>query len=415
MPHKAIPEGPLAPIPEPIRGAEPGTWAEHTMRRRLPEILRHAVDENDFNPSAREGLLRLAGSLPWAEIPELVEPHAPDAKGWQAYIHPYRGMNWLQVPWFFGETYFYRRILAELRYYLPESPYFGFDPFLTQKSRALDRLRSANQELIEVVNRWQAGKEDRKAVLNEILSAALWGNQGDLSNLPAESDRGGEGSGVWADTSRGLIVDEREEALGYICGGHPRGRRIDLVLDNVGLELICDLCLADTLLASGLADRVLVHLKPYPMLVSDATEPDFEGTVRWLLREGSAEMRSFGRRLTGHLQQSRITVTHEFFWSSPLSLWEMPERLRNFLGESHLVIFKGDLNYRRILGDRHWPFTTPFSDIVGHFPAAVLALRTAKAELACGLQPGQATALAEADPDWLTDGEWGMIQFWAPP
>jgi hypothetical protein len=415
MSRKAIPAGPSVAIPEPIRGTEPGTWAEHTMRRRLPDILRHVVEVNDFDPGMRERLLRLANSLPWGEIPELGEPYAPDAQSWQDYIRPYRGMNWLQVPWFFGETYFYRRILAELRYYSPESPYFGFDPFHIQKSRALDQSRDAIQELITRVNRWQAGIEDRKAVLGEVLSIDLWGNQGDLSNLPAARDEGWEGSAVWAETSRGLVVDERDEALNYIFGDYSPGRRIDMVLDNVGLELISDLCLADLLLAYELADQILLHLKPHPILVSDATQPDFEATIRWLLREGSAEMRDFGGRLSGHLQKSRMRVEDEFYWSSPLSLWEMPENLRALLGRSQLVVFKGDLNYRRILGDRHWPFTTPFEDVIGHFPSAALALRTAKAELACGLEAGQANALVEADPDWLTDGEWGMIQFWAPP
>jgi hypothetical protein len=182
----------------------------------------------------------------------------------------------------------------------------------------------------------------------------------------------------------------------------------------VGIELISDLCLADILLTFGSAGQVRIHPKPYPMFVSDAIVPDISRTLTWLQREGTPDLLSFSERLQSHLEHSRMDVRAESFWASPCSLWEMPHDLRGMLGESRLVIFKGDLNYRRMLGDRHWPFATPFKDIVSYFPAALLALRTCKAELACGLEAGQADRLGEIDPSWLTDGDWGMIQFWAP-
>jgi hypothetical protein len=40
-----------------------------------------------------------------------------------------------------------------------------------------------------------------------------------------------------------------------------------------------------------------------------------------------------------------------------------------------------------------------------------LALRVCKAELAVGLEPGQAEEMARRDPDWLFNGRWGMIQY----
>ena len=40
-----------------------------------------------------------------------------------------------------------------------------------------------------------------------------------------------------------------------------RGGRMDLVLDNAGFELVTDLCLADFLVTSGLASKVVLHAK----------------------------------------------------------------------------------------------------------------------------------------------------------
>jgi hypothetical protein len=85
--------------------------------------------------------------------------------------------------------------------------------------------------------------------------------------------------------------------------------------------------------------------------------------------------------------------------------------MRQALAESNLLIFKGDANYRRLLGDRHWPYTTPFAAIVHNPPAPVLALRTLKAELAAGLQREQISRLDRREPEWMVNGRWGVIQF----
>ncbi|MBD3562999.1 hypothetical protein H6S82_29775, partial [Planktothrix sp. FACHB-1355] len=41
----------------------------------------------------------------------------------------------------------------------------------------------------------------------------------------------------------------------------------------------------------------------------------------------------------------------------------------------------------------------------------LVALRTLKSELAAGLQTAQIEMLNHQDPDWLTNGQWGVIQF----
>lgn len=49
-----------------------------------------------------------------------------------------------------------------------------------------------------------------------------------------------------------------------------------MVLDNSGLELFTDLCLAEYLLSSGLAGKVTLHGKVAPYFVSDTLEGDLE-------------------------------------------------------------------------------------------------------------------------------------------
>jgi hypothetical protein len=92
----------------------------------------------------------------------------------------------------------------------------------------------------------------------------------------------------------------------------------------------------------------------------------------------------------------------------------MPEELRTELAPSHLIFIKGDANYRRLLGNCNWPFTTRFEDIVCYFPAPFVALRTLKSEVAAGLQLAQIETLKQEDAQWLTNGQWGVIQFVDP-
>jgi hypothetical protein len=51
---------------------------------------------------------------------------------------------------------------------------------------------------------------------------------------------------------------------------------------------------------------------------------------------------------------------------------------------------------------------------VTYFPAPLLALRVLKAELALGLDAGKVEQLNSEDPEWLVNGNWGVIQFWNP-
>jgi len=74
------------------------------------------------------------------------------------------------------------------------------------------------------------------------------------------------------------------------------------------------------------------------------------------------------------------------------------------------VIVKGDANYRRLLGDARWPHTTPFAHAIRYFPSPLVVLRTLKAEIIVGLQPGQAEQLQAEDPAWLVNGKRGIIQ-----
>ena len=89
---------------------------------------------------------------------------------------------------------------------------------------------------------------------------------------------------------------------------------------------------------------------------------------------------------------------------------QFPPTLQEWLAGADLVILKGDVNYRRLLSDRHWPHTTSIEHIVAYFPASLLVIRTLKGEIIVGLEPGQAEGLSNTDPTWLINGKRGLVQ-----
>jgi hypothetical protein len=109
-----------------------------------------------------------------------------------------------------------------------------------------------------------------------------------------------------------------------------------------------------------------------------------------------------------------LVLEEHYFWNGPLHFPRFPDDLKDQLGRSDLVVLKGDLNYRRLLDDRRWDPATPMEAIVGYFPAALVTLRTTKSELITDIPPQTVKRLDAEDPNWLTEGRYGIIRYCDP-
>lgn len=191
----------------------------------------------------------------------------------------------------------------------------------------------------------------------------------------------------------------------------------DIVSDNAGYEIFADLCLADVLCTSSLADKVRFHVKALPWFISDTTKYDFYWVLQMLaeLSEQSSSLPALATKWEQYLQSGRWTVEAENFWTLPHPYNRMKATDHNLyikLSEATLVIFKGDLNYRKLVGETNWLPTESFANALqGFHPAPLVTLRTIKADLICGLQPGQADLIASKSHDWMTSGNYAVIQF----
>jgi uncharacterized protein with ATP-grasp and redox domains len=379
-------------LPPLLTTSEPGSFARSTIVDRKPQIIDQVIQDNDYPSGIVRALEDLKQELARMQV-RLLPDGEPDAGQWNQELAVYRGNTWLELPWYLAESYFYRRLLGAVRYFEP-GDWQVRDPFGLQKEK---QARAAVAWL--VTNGGQFQNAEPEELFAAYLHSCLWGNRADLSNLTIRVQA--QGGRATLGERHNILIDHTVEVADYLSVG---AGRVDFINDNTGLELLFDLTLADFLLRQGWAHRVVLHLKNRPFFVSDAMVQDVR-LLASLLPAGQLQ-----ERITHDLASGGLALESNPFWTTGLMFEQMPAPLRAELGSSDLVIIKGDVNYRRLLGDRHWPHDTSMESVTTHFPASFLVLRTLKGEIVVGLEPGQAQILAAKDPTWLINGRRGIVQ-----
>ena len=392
---------PAAKLPPPLSPADgPLTFTYDSVQRRLPLIVEAVIDNNPSYPADLVNDLRGLAAEIKAGKP-LVPLRNRDGV-WDAALAPLleQGDTWFSAPWWLSENYFYKRMLE-----LTDGPTSGADPFAQQKADSLAGAAGAFKAASE------AGLSEATE-LAPLVAASLWGNLADLSlsagaklvapdvasSGSSQQDNAGQSAMMLADDTPALC-----DAL-MAC----EGKEVLIVLDNCGLELVSDLLLVDGLLRIVKPQAVRLHAKDRPVFVSDVTPDDMAPTLDWLEQQGGAELAG---RLRAALDDGRLVVDAPDFYTTATPFWEMPASLRDAYGAASVVITKGDANYRRLLGDLHWPHDTNFAELMDYWPTSIAALRTCKSGVLVGVEPEVEAAAAAAHPDkWLVAGLYGCVQ-----
>lgn len=430
------PPASLARLNPPILNpAQEGSFARHTLLKRLPDTATRVLRDNEATlpQDAKDSLLSLSEEVPNVPLrtPDAVEGGATtDIKHfnqeWDRWTRERASGNWtIALPLISTEMYYYRRILDATKYFLPKDARHLMDPFESQKKSSLASalaskafLEAADKHLY-ALEHGPLAQPNLQALFLTLVHASLWSNQGDLALAPSDVSNVQMATQICTSASSKLLVDDTAAAFDLLLrrgadAGAAKGvERVDIINDNSGVELLCDLVLADFLLAHHLAQAVRLHVKGEPLFVSDAMPKDVSSHLEALsLPPAPAPLQALAQRLRQGIEQGRLQVQSHMFWTAPRLFWEMPLSLASELSQAALVVVKGDANYRRLVGDRQWDWLTPLPEVIGDwFPSSALVLRTFKAEIAVGLREGQAAAAAEADPEWLTNGKFASIQF----
>ncbi|MFE4513490.1 damage-control phosphatase ARMT1 family protein [Kitasatospora sp. NPDC056783] len=382
---------PTAPV---ILSGTPGTFARDVFHERHPKLVRQVLDALPYRPAQRAAIEALLAEST-SGVLEPLGTCAHDHQQWLEWGEGMFGRPWGEAPFLWAESYFYRRLLEATGYFRPGA-WQGIDPFAPFKDAELAGP-AVDEELAALDELPALSTEKRGEVL---LSSALWGNRADLSFRITAST---------ADAPVPALIADDSPLL-WTTLTTARDPKVYVIADNAGRELLPDLVLIDHLLTSGLAAEVVLYVKPSPYYVSDATTADVLATVHRLRRAPAREAELIGRRLWHAMNTGTLTVrTHPFF-CAPLPFHDMPADLRNELSDATLTITKGDLNYRRLVGDQLWDATTPFAERAGHFPSPVAALRTLKSDVIVGLDAPVLAGLDATGEPWRTSGRFGLIQ-----
>ncbi|KZT38776.1 DUF89 domain-containing protein [Sistotremastrum suecicum HHB10207 ss-3] len=355
--------------------------------------------------------------------------------------------SWFKAPWLFAECYLYRLMRT---WFAPTKHWNNFDPFFAQKEDSFRGSAAAVYQLASMMQELESEKEAlikepaRLEVLwDEMIQMCLWGNATDLSLLTNLTHEDIEKLQTVEKETRDarkefILCDDSDAAWEALKSGSDR---VDFILDNAGFEFFTDLVFADFLVTyTPYISRVVFHPKTIPWFVSDVNPPDLDSLLRALSSPSSFfstppspfqasavsalvsrwkryfEEGSFSfsvPRETGYGEKSGAD-----FWTDPRAYWNLhlddPEGLKSLEGCA-VVVFKGDLNFRKLTGDVKWPCSTPFAEALGPLRGRIpiLSLRTNKADVIVNVSEDVARDVERKDEKWRVNGKYALILFCA--
>ncbi|MCJ1353227.1 MAG: hypothetical protein MMC33_003212 [Icmadophila ericetorum] len=408
------------------------------------------------------------------KLTPLPDDGQPDIALYNLELEALGSPTWFSVPWLYSECYLYRRLSTAfaLSQHWKNYDVFGRQKMSTFKSSrpAVLELSSKYKELVLQLESNIAPEESNeehsaaeRLLFTEMCEICLWGNATDLSlltSLTYEDIQKLQGSDARKASEKNIIANDLPAAYAALKSAQKsrsreEDRQIDIILDNAGFELFVDLILAGYLLITQLATRVILHPKSIPWFVSDVIPADFSALLSALsdpqklystptedekhaekpapapLSEKEvSELEFLFESWSQFHAEGKLIIRPNGFWTHGGSFWRLPSTtpvLFQDLKESQLVIFKGDLNYRKLTGDVMWPPTTSFEEAIGPLGVGsgvrVLALRTCKADVVVGLEEGIDEKLraeqgggevgegASGQRKWAWSGKWAVCQF----
>ncbi|OBT52615.1 hypothetical protein VE04_06034, partial [Pseudogymnoascus sp. 24MN13] len=365
-----------------------------------------------------------AGDGHWDEIQGLMDNRpleddgGSDIEEYNRELAALGETTWLHAPWLFSECYLYRRIAT---HFARSTHWKQHDVFARQK---ISTFRSSRPAVLELATRYNAilsdlarttpSAEAASLVFTEIAEISLWGNATDLSLLTSLSYadiQKQQGSEARKAAEKHILINDLHAAYDVLLKAQAAGGE---------RTLFADLLLAGYLLATGLAAPVTLHPKSIPWFVSDVVPADFAALLSALHdpraffetaseeeeREGttpaplaattSAAREALFAHTAGLLAEGALRVRPNAFWTAGGSFWRIPTsapRLYEDLRESTLVVFKGDLNYRKLVADAARAPTTAFAEALGRTGKSsgvdLLLRRTGTADGVVGLPEGK--------------------------
>ncbi|KAL0233755.1 hypothetical protein PCE1_002261 [Barthelona sp. PCE] len=298
-------------------------------------------------------------------------------------------------------------LIAEFYLYIAMMKYSNFfftgvDPFIDKKMVAWDAVVSNKEANLSLFHALEIGSSnlsiiEKKILVQSFLFFSLSGNCIDLSQT----------NFLHSNLSASVFDEELllcNDAIPFIEHLLHGCSVLSIVCDNCGVEFYADVLLALCVIELGFVDSVEFCVKAFPTFVSDVTVDDVPIFLHMLQREFPNVYDMYDK----HAKSGVITYKGDYFFNNPTD-YIRKEHLLNRIVSGDTAIFKGDLNYRRLVYDRDYPIDMSVSAFPKHLPS--LALRTLKSDVLVGVEKDVAHRAEQKDVNWRVNGRFGVIQF----
>lgn len=453
----------MSELPKVYNLSDKTSFAYSTARARWPKIITQCkADIISHTNDAEDPQLSQQGEIIVAGIDKLmkdlhsgapIEPFSDEQikliPSLESYNDVFKTLDeqptWLDGPWLLIECYLYRLIDAIIK---SQSMWVDFDIFEVLKRNTFKSSKFGIYELAiryktlsDTIKKSATGTLDSsklKILFEEFIDISLWGNATDLSllaNASLEDIQSRQGKEAREKSAKNIIDNDLPEAWERLLSVPFEERRIDIVLDNAGFEFYTDLALSLFLLDSKLVKSVVFHCKTRPWMVSDTMIKDYKLFIQDISNkewfpEHREELDYFVNSIEHYHNTNQFQLKDSEFWTCALDYWNLNPsetkyggaELYKYFQDSTLVIVKGDLNYRKLTGDRQWAKTTSFVKAIDGLAESnihILALRTCKADVCVGLPEGLEEKLIEhwkslgneVGELWCSSGKWAVISY----
>lgn len=414
-------------------------FARETIKYRFKDVI-DKVNTANCGPSNKVSYSDMTTHYPYTDILTSYHFDSHEDKHifeeWKQSIKRYKTTEdfIINAPFIDVEHYFYFYLLDHFN--KGKNSKTLIDPYFIRKKNELAKDWNAGHEysktqrLLDIAIKIEnaQGDEEWGEILNELLKENLSANSTDLSQM------------FWEKFSEVEDVLDNKDIFweSYVCNMR-NAKRINILVDNFGIELLADIILGYYfVLRKGKQSsiEIVYHVNKLPIFVSDTyiSDPDkcpsnisrndinlLMHTLKSLANEGKNVRYIELLDRIGNIINSKFVFSPNIFWNMPFKYGDLftnkYKSLNNcnldktiFTG-TDLLIIKGDLNYRRLVGDKnYWP-GKDISSLVKYVTAPVLIIRSFKSNVTLLGRNYKKFIRTNPEEDWQSNGRKGIIQF----
>ncbi len=365
-----------------------------------------------------------------------------------------------RAPFIDMEHFFYFHILSECYNLanIPEADRGKIDVFYNDNRNYYKRDKTDNRKIFDPYKRTKINdikrdleKQSKSKIVNSLISynrisgnvitsllnSNLTGNSYDSSQTAMNARR---------ETTDVINVNNDESYGSYLAdlinfskfvnensipSNNNKVEVINYLVDNSGIEFLNDLILAYHL-NKELNCRVVFHVNVLPIFVSDVIENDYvclydtisqelnETSMPGLSSEEIVNAKALLEEIDKKFEDNIFEIKKDFYCNMPL-LYKDWYKYNSATAKSlfekvnSLLIIKGDLNYRRLVGDykANWmrPESASLSLYTRFIKVPLLVVRSYKSNLILDIKNKDIKDLDHNFTDWRTNGKFGTIRF----